>query len=431
VAGTVLGTVHYVSPEQIQDRTVLGSADQYSLGCVLYECLTGRVPFEKQSSEAIMWAHVHDFPAPASLLRPELPAAIDEVFARVLAKHPEERYADCREFIAAAREALVRVPGLPPGRRSPTTGTRVNFQPAPVPARGSSVPSRGVGEADRGVVAPREPTVSAFEAAERPGAGAARRPFSAGGGERAGGVRRGGGTRRGRGGSPGRRTVLGLAAIAIMAAGGTAAGMLASQAGNGSIGLHQAAESTPPPASALFSALGRAERFTGMLRMSACAQTTATLVQCTNPDPAIASVTFATYSSRSALYSKYEEIVGNLTDRPFAADENTHVCDSTAPDPTGESTWNHSDQYFTKYSVGQLASGSVSTDTAMGRVFCVQKPNGSAVMVWTQDSGDLLGYATGAEASHEQVWNWFYDVHHNIIFPGQPAMTMSPTATSS
>ncbi|MGH3296943.1 MAG: serine/threonine-protein kinase, partial [Trebonia sp.] len=42
VAGTVLGTVHYVSPEQIQDRTVLGSADQYSLGCVLYECLTGR-----------------------------------------------------------------------------------------------------------------------------------------------------------------------------------------------------------------------------------------------------------------------------------------------------------------------------------------------------------------------------------------------------
>jgi hypothetical protein len=56
----------------------------------------------------------------------------------------------------------------------------------------------------------------------------------------------------------------------------------------------------------------------------------------------------------------------------------------------------------------------------MGRVFCAQKPDGSAVMLWTQDSGRLLGYATGGEASHEQVWNWFSAVHHNIIFPGQP-----------
>jgi Protein kinase domain len=425
VAGTVLGTVHYVSPETIKETPVLGTADQYSLGCVLYECLTGRAPFEKNSNEAIMWAHVNEFPAPASLLRPELPPAIDEVFARVLATHPEERYADCREFIAAAREALVTTPGLPPGRRSPAIGTRGDFQPAPVP-------SGGVGDAGRGFVgAPREPTVSAFVATESAGAGDACRPTSRG--VSRGSVSRGGGKRRGRGRLPGRRggrTVLGLAAVAIVAAGGTAAGMHASQAGNGSIGIHQAAESTPPPASTLFSVLGRTEQFTGMLRMSTCAQTTATLVQCTNPDPAIASVTFATYSSLSALYSKYQEIVENLTGRPFAADENTHVCDSTAPDPTGESTWNHSDRYSTKYSVGQLASGTVSTDTAMGRVFCVQKPNGSAVMVWTQDSGDLLGYATGGDASHEQVWNWFYDVHHNIIFPGQPAMTMSPTATS-
>ena len=113
VAGTVLGTVHYISPEQIQDLTVLGTADQYSLGCVLYECLTGRAPFEKSSNEAIMWAHVHEFAAPPSLLRPELPPAVDEVFARVLAKHPDERYADCREFIGAARAALATAPGLP------------------------------------------------------------------------------------------------------------------------------------------------------------------------------------------------------------------------------------------------------------------------------------------------------------------------------
>src|SRR5262249_17029092 len=91
-AGTILGTLHYMSPEQIQEHTVLGAADQYSLGCVLYECLTGHAPFERSSNEALMWAHMHEFPARPSLLRPELPRAIDEVFARVLAKHPDDRY---------------------------------------------------------------------------------------------------------------------------------------------------------------------------------------------------------------------------------------------------------------------------------------------------------------------------------------------------
>ena len=226
--------------------------------------------------------------------------------------------------------------------------------------------------------------------------------------------------------------MLSLLGVAVLAAGGTAAGLLVSQGGNSSIGLHQAAESSSPP-SALFSVLDRTEEFTGMLRMSACVQKTATNVQCTNPDPAIASVTFATFPSLGALYTDYREIVENLSgQKSFGAVENTHVCDSVAPDPTGENTWNHSDQYSTKYSVAQLASGTVPTDAAMGRVFCVQKSDGSAVMLWTQDSGHLLGYATGGEASHEQVWNWFYDIHHNIIFPGQAGMadmSMSPSAT--
>jgi serine/threonine-protein kinase len=391
VAGTVLGTVHYVSPEQIQDRTVLGTADQYSLGCVLYECLTGRAPFEKNSNEAIMWAHVHEFAVPPSLLRADLPPAIDEVFARVLAKEPGERYGDCREFIAAARGALDASLTRPRDRRPPGIGA---FQaapvtpgpapvpvPVPVPTVSVSVPGGGRGRATRG---------------RRPERGSA-------------------------------RNVLSLLGVAVLAAGGTAAGLLVSQGGNSSIGIHQAAESSSPPPSMLFSVLDHTEQFTGMLRMSACAQGTATSVKCTNPDPAIASVTFETYSSLETLYTHYQEIVENLThDKSFATVENTHVCDSVAPDPTGESSWNHSDQYSTKYSVAQLASGKVSTEAAMGRVFCVQKPDGSAVMLWTQDSGRMLGYATGGEASHEQVWNWFYDVHHNIVFPGQPRMAAVP-----
>jgi hypothetical protein len=286
------------------------------------------------------------------------------------------------------------------------------------------VPSRGLHDLGRDFAAePRVPTASVSLPAEGDG----RRPsFPASGHNRR--VRR---VRRRSSERASVHTVLVLAGLAIVASGGTAAGMLASQAGPASTGSRLTANSTSPPPSALLSALDRTEEFTGRLRLSTCAQSTATLVQCTDPDPAIASVTFATYSSLAALYAKYQEIVQNLTGhKPFTTVENVHVCGSLAPNPTAENTWNHSDQYSTKYTVTQLASGQVPDDTAMGRVFCEQTQTGSEYMVWTQDSGRLLGYATGA-ASHEQVWNWFGAVHHNITFPGQPAMTGMPTAPAA
>ena len=104
--GQFLGTIDYVAPEQIRGMSVLGPADQYSLGCVLYECLTGRVPFEKDLDAAIIFAHVQESPTMPTVLRPDLPPAVNEVFSRVLAKQPDERYGSCREFIEAARVAL-------------------------------------------------------------------------------------------------------------------------------------------------------------------------------------------------------------------------------------------------------------------------------------------------------------------------------------
>jgi hypothetical protein len=104
--GQFLGTIDYVAPEQIRGTPVGALADQYSLGCVLYECLTGRVPFEKDLDAAIIWAHVEETPTMPTVLRPELPPEVDEVFRRVMAKRPDERYASCREFIGAARVAL-------------------------------------------------------------------------------------------------------------------------------------------------------------------------------------------------------------------------------------------------------------------------------------------------------------------------------------
>jgi len=128
--GQFLGTINYVAPEQIRGTSVLGLADQYSLGCVLYECLTGRVPFEKDLDAAIIWAHVEETPAVPTVLRPDLPPEIDDVFRRVLSKQPGDRYRSCREFIDAARMAL-GVPGR--GTGSPAYGVTTTARDASTP----------------------------------------------------------------------------------------------------------------------------------------------------------------------------------------------------------------------------------------------------------------------------------------------------------
>jgi hypothetical protein len=104
--GEFMGTIDYIAPEQIQARSVDGRADIYSLACVLYECLTGRVPFAKDVDAAVIWAHVEENPTPPSSLQPALPPDIDQVIGRALAKDPADRYGTCREFITAARGAL-------------------------------------------------------------------------------------------------------------------------------------------------------------------------------------------------------------------------------------------------------------------------------------------------------------------------------------
>ncbi len=111
--GQFVGTIDYMAPEQIQSKHVDGRADVYSLGCVLYECLTGETPFDREVEAAVLFAHMTDPPPSASARRADLPPAIDGVIARALAKNPDDRYATCREFTAAARAGLERVPQRP------------------------------------------------------------------------------------------------------------------------------------------------------------------------------------------------------------------------------------------------------------------------------------------------------------------------------
>ena len=152
--GQFVGTIDYVAPEQIRGTSVLGLADQYSLGCVLYECLTGRVPFEKDLDAAIIWAHVEETPTMPTVLRPELPPEVDEVFARVLAKRPGDRYASCREFVDAARTALGFAPGFAAGTSAgyppPTSyGAGPGTEYAPVAPSEGAAPPGGTGGPSR------------------------------------------------------------------------------------------------------------------------------------------------------------------------------------------------------------------------------------------------------------------------------------------
>src|SRR6478672_10657386 len=101
-----VGTIDYVPPEQIEGGTIDGRADVYSLGCVLFECLAGARPFERDSELSVVFAHLNEPPPRLSDLRPDLPEAFDEVFATALAKSPDERYSTCGELMAAARAAI-------------------------------------------------------------------------------------------------------------------------------------------------------------------------------------------------------------------------------------------------------------------------------------------------------------------------------------
>src|SRR5262245_11714971 len=121
--GELVGTVDYVAPEQIEGTGVDGRADVYALGCVFYECLTGEPPFRRDTDLAVLWAHMQSEAPRVSEHRADLPATIDPVVEKALAKSPDDRYGTGREFVAAARSALGVASGvhavLPPEPAQP------------------------------------------------------------------------------------------------------------------------------------------------------------------------------------------------------------------------------------------------------------------------------------------------------------------------
>jgi serine/threonine-protein kinase len=121
-ASAFIGTLDYIAPEQVEGKPVDGRTDEYGLACVAFECLAGRVPFVRDTDIAVAMAHLRDAPPSAVELRPELPAEVDAVLARGMAKRLDDRYPTCEAFVVALRGAL----GVQPTeqRLAPTPGDR-------------------------------------------------------------------------------------------------------------------------------------------------------------------------------------------------------------------------------------------------------------------------------------------------------------------
>jgi eukaryotic-like serine/threonine-protein kinase len=121
-AGSIIGTAQYLSPEQARGAPVDHRSDLYSLGIVLYELLTGAVPFTGDTPVEIAMKHLSKVPEPPSAKRPEIPRALDQVVLRALAKDSEDRYGSAEELDAE----LARVAdGLPVSTETAEAATAV------------------------------------------------------------------------------------------------------------------------------------------------------------------------------------------------------------------------------------------------------------------------------------------------------------------
>ncbi len=121
--GTVIGTFDYTAPEQLEAGAVDARTDVYALGCVLFQTLTGRVPFPRESLAATMFAHFEAAPPSVTALVPEAPEALDRVVATAMAKDPADRYQSAGDLARAALAAVDR-PSLSPGVRKLAAGER-------------------------------------------------------------------------------------------------------------------------------------------------------------------------------------------------------------------------------------------------------------------------------------------------------------------
>ncbi len=116
--GSIMGTAQYLSPEQAQGHAVSAGSDLYSIGVVLYELLTGRVPFDAEAAVTIALKHVSESPPPPSAINPSIPPELEQVVLWSLNKNPADRPADADQFVAALEQARAAILARTGGQRT-------------------------------------------------------------------------------------------------------------------------------------------------------------------------------------------------------------------------------------------------------------------------------------------------------------------------
>jgi serine/threonine-protein kinase len=139
----VVGTAHYLSPEQARGEHVDARSDIYSAGCLLYELLTGAPPFTGDSPVAVAYQHVREDPLPPSQVEPEVPASADAIVLVAMAKNPVNRYASAAEMRADIERALAGRPVQAHPVRSGGAGMATTLPPTTVLLREPPARRRG------------------------------------------------------------------------------------------------------------------------------------------------------------------------------------------------------------------------------------------------------------------------------------------------
>jgi serine/threonine protein kinase len=237
-----VGTIPYVAPEQIEGRDLDGRADVYSLGCVLFHCLTGSVPFERMNDIEVVFAHLREPPPSLSRRAPGLPTAMDAVVARAMAKSSDDRWPTCSALVSAMQAevrstspasaisadaetrsmhlppvAITTPPPPPPAAASPSAAPPAAASPSAAPPAAASPSAAPPGAASASAAPTRIEPAPAPSAHRPPSPRPASRPpqgeGSGPGGDVPAVVHRGDG-----GGRRGRWWLLAVAAIVLPAA---------------------------------------------------------------------------------------------------------------------------------------------------------------------------------------------------------------------
>jgi beta-lactam-binding protein with PASTA domain/tRNA A-37 threonylcarbamoyl transferase component Bud32 len=155
--GSIMGTAQYLSPEQAQGHAVSAQSDLYAIGIVLYEMLTGRVPFDGDSPVTIALKQVSELPIPPSAYNPAVPPQLDAIVLRALEKDPAQRFADADEFIAALEAVRGSLLAAPAGQSTAVFGALPSEEAAAAAVAAPPAPPPPTDEELAGEAYPEEP----------------------------------------------------------------------------------------------------------------------------------------------------------------------------------------------------------------------------------------------------------------------------------